>query len=276
MEERFHEVAGARLRALHAGTEGPLVVLLHGTTDGADSYVPVLRELAGEARAVAVDLPGHGGSQHTGRYRFAEQAEVIAALLRELGGADVLGGHSGGGVVATVVALAHPELVGGLLLEDPPWPLILDRERAADSPFKRGFDAIAELARREPRPDGEAWTHAVGELPVMVPGSTLRLRDALPERGLRQVAHVLSGYDPRYVDQTFADDYFAPAELAGLRCPARLLAGVPERGGALTPADLDVWRPYVDVHVREDAGHLFHHLPHLRDWYLDHVRALLP
>jgi pimeloyl-ACP methyl ester carboxylesterase len=71
-------------------------------------WAPLVDAL-GTRRALALDLPGHGGSPRRGSYDLGEVAGVVheavtAAGLRR----PVLVGHSIGGVLATVYAADHP------------------------------------------------------------------------------------------------------------------------------------------------------------------------
>jgi pimeloyl-ACP methyl ester carboxylesterase len=72
---------------------------------------------AGGWSAVAVDLPGHGGSGSAGSYLFADVAEELAAQFGT--GWDLLVGHSLGGAIATVLLAAHHETAARALLIDP-------------------------------------------------------------------------------------------------------------------------------------------------------------
>jgi lipase len=100
------------------------VVLLHGLTDASTCWPTVLPRYAGDGRAVvALDARGHGGTPlpdepFTVAALAADAAEALRAL--DLGPALVVG-HSMGGVTAEELALAAPELVAGLVLEDPAW-----------------------------------------------------------------------------------------------------------------------------------------------------------
>ncbi len=100
------------------------VVLLHGLTDASTCWPTVLPRYAGDGRAVvALDARGHGGTPlpdepFTVAALAADAAEALRAL--DLGPALVVG-HSMGGVTAEDLALTAPELVAGLVLEDPAW-----------------------------------------------------------------------------------------------------------------------------------------------------------
>ena len=63
-EERSAEVKGRRLRWFVAGPEdGPPLVLVHGLGGAAVNWSLLAPRLAGTRRVLAVDLPGHGGSE---------------------------------------------------------------------------------------------------------------------------------------------------------------------------------------------------------------------
>lgn len=100
------------------------VVLLHGLTDASTCWPTVLPRYAGDSRAVvALDARGHGGTPlpdepFTVAALAADAAEALRAL--DLGPALVVG-HSMGGVTAEELALTAPELVAGLVVEDPAW-----------------------------------------------------------------------------------------------------------------------------------------------------------
>jgi pimeloyl-ACP methyl ester carboxylesterase len=67
--------------------------------------------------AVAVDLPGHGGSGPAASYCFAD---VVGTLAEQLGGGwDLVVGHSLGGAVAAALLAAHPGTAARALLVDP-------------------------------------------------------------------------------------------------------------------------------------------------------------
>lgn len=54
-------IGGVRTRAIEVAGTGPVLLFLHGFSDQADTWIPVLQELARAGRrAVAVDLPGYG------------------------------------------------------------------------------------------------------------------------------------------------------------------------------------------------------------------------
>jgi pimeloyl-ACP methyl ester carboxylesterase len=109
--ERLVELAGIRSRVLEVAGAGPTVLLLHGFTDSADSWRPVLAELASRGRrAVAVDLPGHGRAEPLARPAFATIDRFTDALVDRYAadGPVVLAGNSLGGLAA-LRAATRPE-----------------------------------------------------------------------------------------------------------------------------------------------------------------------
>ena len=114
---------GVDLAAYERGS-GPPVLLVHGMADDALGWTPLPEALAGEARVIAYDRRGYGGSESPEPYTrttVAEQAEDAAALLRELDAAPaLLCGRDLGALVCLDLAKRHRSLVRGAVLIDPP------------------------------------------------------------------------------------------------------------------------------------------------------------
>jgi pimeloyl-ACP methyl ester carboxylesterase len=69
LQSREVTIAGTPTRALEVAGTGPTVVFLHGFSDSADTWRPVLAHMARLGRrAVAVDLPGFGTAGRLPRY----------------------------------------------------------------------------------------------------------------------------------------------------------------------------------------------------------------
>lgn len=99
----------------------PPVLCLHGWQDNAASFVPLANALTGVAM-LAPDFPGHGHSPYRSsdaHYYFFDWVEDIVALCQQQGWQHLtIIGHSMGGMVATALAAAFPELVARLVLID--------------------------------------------------------------------------------------------------------------------------------------------------------------
>ncbi|KAA3451920.1 alpha/beta hydrolase [Mesorhizobium sp. SARCC-RB16n] len=112
------------ISSLHAAEQGAgskTIVLLHGFGGCQHVWREVISSLPTSARTLAYDLPGHGLSLD---FPGAGPAKVAArAVLADLTARSVkrvhLVGHSMGGAVAALMALAEPEKVASLTLLAP-------------------------------------------------------------------------------------------------------------------------------------------------------------
>jgi pimeloyl-ACP methyl ester carboxylesterase len=119
------ELPEGDLQVRDRGPKGaPAIVLLHCYTCSIrwwEKLEPLLLA-GGNRRVVSIDLPGHGGSEKAkDGYKPQEQADLIAAALREVGVQQaLLVGQSLGGAIATTVAERHGDLVRGVVVMDTP------------------------------------------------------------------------------------------------------------------------------------------------------------
>lgn len=153
--EMYYEVHGT----------GRPVVLLHGGVLTAElTFGEMMPALAATRQVIAVELQGHGHTADTDReMRLDLLADDVVALLDQLGveRADLFG-FSLGGLVATQVAIGHPERVDRLVLVSTHYrtagyhPEIRDPEQWATStrmPTQEDFKAMADAyARVAPDP----------------------------------------------------------------------------------------------------------------------------
>ena len=121
-----------RFSYLASGYEGAIpVVFLHGIGGGARLWSNQLDSFSARFRAIALDLPGYGGSQPLAKTSIRTYAEAVADFVQALGlEAPVLVGHSIGGMIvqtymadglgpvrAAVLAQTTPAFGG----KDPRW-----------------------------------------------------------------------------------------------------------------------------------------------------------
>ena len=197
------------------GDAAPGLVLMHGFTDSAACWDPIVPALRKRTGVVAVDARGHGESglpeEPVGP---AVQAGDVARVLDALGVTSVVAmGHSMGAVTAVSLAIAHPDRVRALILEDPP-------------------------------------PYSGAGRPVGVPETLLKLRRmSVAERIATGRAEHPRWPDAEFQPWALAQDAFQlrfcelPVEpfpplresLPRVRCPVLLLYGDPGQGGLISP-----------------------------------------
>ncbi|WP_225874254.1 alpha/beta fold hydrolase [Vibrio algicola] len=142
------------------------VVFIHGWLDNAASFTSLLEQLPpsidnNKMHYLAIDLPGHGLSQHKSTsnfYPFHDYISDIQQLLRQIAPKNlILVGHSLGALIASCYSAAFPENVLALIQIEGLGPLaesadnsvqrlrkgILNRQRFAAKPL-RGYDSKAQ------------------------------------------------------------------------------------------------------------------------------------
>jgi pimeloyl-ACP methyl ester carboxylesterase len=248
----LEERRGAGLR-FFAGGEGEPVVLVHGLAGSAANWAELLPELAERHRVVAVDLPGHGGSEppRTGA-GVTDFADAVAGVIElEGAGPALLVGHSFGGLVVLRLAHRRPELVRGLLLVAPAG--IGSGSRAAQrlvslagalrpgrwvAPFRHRYAERLWYRRALFRPWFVADPHALS------PRAALGfLEGPLEHADTRTAGRAMVVDDPR-------------SDLERVRCPALVLWGARDPQLPLDDAFEYARRLRAPLRVVADCGHL--------------------
>lgn len=117
----YIEANGARVNYELSGPVGaPVVTLSHSLATNLEMWEPQMGALLPRFRVLRYDTRGHGGSEASPPpYSFAELAEDARALLAELSIERThFVGISLGGMIGQHLALAHPEVLAGLVLAD--------------------------------------------------------------------------------------------------------------------------------------------------------------
>jgi len=219
------------LAALEWGDpEAPPLVALHGWLDNAASFSLLAPLLAPYCRVIALELPGHGHSDHlpagTG-YHFPEYVHAALAALDalELPRCSLLG-HSLGAGIAALVAAAAPARIERLHLIEGLGPLGDDGSHT----LQRFRDAMAR-----PPADGKALRvfrdiEQAARARAMASGLDARLAHPIVARGLRGTEGAWQWRsDPRLTRPTpvrLAESQIL-ALLAGIEAPTALLLAQP-------------------------------------------------
>lgn len=219
-----HERITVGLVALHVArwpSDGPPLLLLPAMTQTWDAWLPIIPALVKHFSVVAVDLRGHGVSDHpsTG-YHLSDYASDIISLTERLGWRrpNVIG-HSLGGSVARIAEGQYPGWARRIVIEDT--PPRLDQADSRVVLLAKGYlkmlampiAAVEAHFRRVNR----GWSEA-------------RIREAA--EGSRQTA-------PGVLDAYLAQEesITLDASVAALRCPVLLVYGDTASGGFVSDAD---------------------------------------
>src|SRR5436309_2030176 len=129
--------------------DGPPILLVPGTACSIPVWGDLPEELSKTHRVIAYERRGFNrtGGRPAGHQR--EHAHDAAGLLRALDAvpASVLG-WSGGGLSALALAVEHPEVVRGLVLEEPSLHMIRHLSRSMLAAVTRAN--YLRLVRRDP------------------------------------------------------------------------------------------------------------------------------
>jgi pimeloyl-ACP methyl ester carboxylesterase len=109
--------AGKLFYTVSRGIPGdPTLLLVHGAGGSRLHWPAELRRLS-NATVYTLDLPGHGRSEGSGYDHIDRYAEAVISLMDYVGIEKcVTVGHSMGGAIAQMMALAHADRVAGLVL----------------------------------------------------------------------------------------------------------------------------------------------------------------
>jgi pimeloyl-ACP methyl ester carboxylesterase len=240
------EVAGSGIHWVAWGKLGdPGIVLVHG----ARAHVGWWRGVVGESivagrRVVALDLSGHGDSDHRTSYSAELWGDEVAAVVAEIaGGQATLVGHSMGGWASVVCAARRPEGIGAIILLD----CFIRRPRPGAEWEPRGMserplrsyrsrqeaveafrlvpaqpvhpELLRAIAEASVRPNGGGWQWKFD--PAIAQGfSDGLIRDHLLR--VRCPIHLVYGTEDQLVSAATADEI---SSMTGLPVPATALPG---------------------------------------------------
>jgi pimeloyl-ACP methyl ester carboxylesterase len=131
--------------ALRWGSRPPELVLLHGGAQNAHTWDTVC--LALDRPLVAIDLPGHGHSDHRSDHAYwpRENAAAVEIAIRALAPeARLVVGMSLGGLTAVALAARAPDLVPALVLVDVT-PGVDEEKASSIVQFVNGPETFANL-----------------------------------------------------------------------------------------------------------------------------------
>ncbi len=246
MAPRDIDAGGKRIRVLDIGAgDAAPILFVHGFGADLNTWMFNQPALAESRRAIALDLPGHGGTTKT--LDKAVDASSFAAdldrFLVTLGVERVhLVGHSMGGAIALHFAGWQPDRVAT------PQP---GTRRELGSEINAAF--IGGFVKAQRRREAQEVLTLLVHDPAMV--SRAMVEDVLRYKRLDGVAAAL---------ETIAAEWFPggvqrvdnTAVAADLRVPVQLIWGKDDR--IIPLAHAEALKEKLPVHILDDAGHLPH------------------
>jgi YrbI family 3-deoxy-D-manno-octulosonate 8-phosphate phosphatase len=241
-EEMTLDIPGLTLSGLAWGpADGKPLLAIHGWLDNGASYARLAPLLEGY-RVVALDLPGHGRSDHRAPgvpYHFVDWVVDVGSAADALGwDRFTLIGHSMGAGVASLVAGTFPSRIERLVLIEGLGAMACAPE---DAPERLARSAAQRVSResRQPRPHDDLEAAAV-RLRAANQALSLEAARILVERGTRQTDEGvvwssdsrLRGLSPMRITEAHIGAF-----LGRIACPTLLLIG--DNGYPFDPALLE-------------------------------------
>ncbi len=245
---------------LYGPDDGKPVIALHGWLDNAATFSRLAPRLKG-LRIVALDLPGHGHSDHRpigAGYNIWDYAHDVLQVAEQFGWQRFsLLGHSMGAIVSVLLAGALPERVERLALIDGVIPYTGEADSA---PQKLGASLEALLAVNDKRkPVYASFDQAVEARLKGVGAVSREAAEMLAQRGLMPVP---GGYtwrtDPRLMlpSAMRLTRAHALAFVSRVACPTSLVLA--EQGLMMQPELLELVESFPFDTRRLAGGHHLH------------------
>jgi pimeloyl-ACP methyl ester carboxylesterase len=264
--------------------DAPPILLLHGITQSTATWGWIVPHLAGDHRVVRLDFRGHGGSGRTpGAYVFAGYvADATAICEKVLGQPTVVLGHSLGGGTAAGLAQTRPDLVRGVVLEDPAIMASAVRGGTDELEGNSLLDGFRLMRDSIPRmqESGMSAADLVNMLRDAPSPSGPRFGDVVHDDALASMAEAMLQLDASVLDPVL-DGTSAPVfdPYRELPVPGIVLAGDPSLPDTIVRepdlALLAEHSPAVERRVLTGTGHLIHDSKRHRDAVLEALRDLL-
>jgi pimeloyl-ACP methyl ester carboxylesterase len=148
------------------------IIFVHGAGGSAATWFMQLRGLSTDFHIVAVELNGHGRSQDRNEidstHSYLNDIDEIVSKFKK----PVLAGHSMGGALTQLYALAHPEKLSGIVLVSTGarlrvTPVVFD---SLDNDFETYVELVGNFMFHENTSDEmrEASKHEVRKCPVHI------------------------------------------------------------------------------------------------------------
>jgi pimeloyl-ACP methyl ester carboxylesterase len=256
----------------NCAASGSAIIALHGWLDNAASFEFLAPFIETTRPFYAIDMAGHGLSEHRPEncsyhlmenivdlIAFIDAITVNAASTEVEGSARVtLIGHSMGGIIASMAAAAAPDKINQLILLDSMGPLTDEIE----SVLPQLRNAVAKAAQINSKVS--IFPSLALAVRARMSGIGKLSRNAAERLVIRGTKEVEGGYswrtDPKLLKPSFIrlSELQVQAIFAGIECPVKLLTG--DRGYFSDEHAMDKRLGYFKniEHKRVPGGHHFH------------------
>ena len=149
-------IRGEEIHYIEKGSGEPLI-FIHGTLGDYRAWIPRVERYSGDYNVIAYSrryaYPNNQVFDHSADYSVRIHADDLYTFIKELGFDQVnLVGHSYGAYTALALALHHPEIVGSLVLGEPPAASLLENsplEKTNFTEFQNKYLQSAGIAFSE-------------------------------------------------------------------------------------------------------------------------------
>ncbi len=286
-EEKSVQLPNGTIINYAEGGRGIPLLLIHGQGAAWTDYAEVLPALAEKFHVFVPDCHGHGTSSHDPSTYFSgdmgmDFAWFIEVVIQEKA---VISGHSSGGLLTALIAADRPDLVTGIVIEDPPFFSSEEENAPMTFAWKDSFSTAHEYLNQDRCRDYPLyylqncmWIHYFGTARDGIIATAKNYREShdgpvkifyLPPSITRPFLF-LDQYDPRFGDAFYDFSWFRDFDqrkiLGSIQCPAVLIHNnwsIDDNGvllGAMTEtqAKTAVELMKNSTLVRLDSGHNSH------------------
>ena len=253
---------GTEISYIERQGSGEVILLLHGISDSAATYEPLLNRIDADHRVIAMDFRGHGSSSRSSApYTTTAYVDDVIRFIDEVVQNPVrLAGHSLGGWVAAHVAARSPEQVVSAFLEDPPLYFVGNMNET----YEMLFQGIVMMATtlQDGSKSKDDWFEVMAAAPD--PYSGKPGIETMGEERIRLRLDAIGRMDPKAL-QDALDGSLETGDvdemLSRIRCPVTLLNGNASLGAVITTEESErAVRNMADASLVQatDVGHMIH------------------
>lgn len=263
MLERKSETLGNSTSVSYLERSGGVepLLLLHGITDSARTYEPLIGGIDKRFHVYALDFRGHGNSDKPeSLYDTDAYADDVRHFISEVVGSPVLlEGHSLGGAVSVQVGATAPDLVTGLILEDPPLYFVNDLNEI----YRALFEGIVVMAStlQDGSQSADDWFQVMANAPD--PYSGKPGIETMGEEVIRLRLASIGLMKPKALQDAISGslEWDTDEVLKKIECPVTLLWGDPSIGAVITGEEVERAVGLIGACTAVQAGgvgHLIH------------------